>query len=59
MHIWKLCVWDVIQMTKGQVFKNNGNTDNCQYTPASKLIQAKLEPELLVVAVRIIPTQKN
>ena len=46
-------------MTKGQVFKNNGNTDNCQYTPASKLIQAKLEPELLVVAVRIIPTQKN
>jgi hypothetical protein len=37
-------------------FKNNGITGNFQYTPTSKVIHARLELEVLVVAVRIIPT---
>lgn len=55
-HIWKLGLWDVIQMTTGQVFKNNIITDNCKYTRTSKVIHAQLELELLIVAERIIPT---
>ena len=43
-------------MTTGQVLKNNGITDNCQYTPTSKVIHAQWELELLIVAGRIIPT---
>jgi hypothetical protein len=43
-------------MKIGQVFKNNGVFKNCQYTPTSKVIHSQPELELLVVAVRIIPT---
>jgi hypothetical protein len=43
-------------MKTGQVFKNNGIYENCQYTPTTKVINSQLELELLAVAVRKIPT---